>query len=317
MRPTDPLTRGLALASLCFAAAACRGQHDDEYAPVLADAPRTRATRVEYAFGVFPLQNPIRLFQMWQPALDLVNEQTTALALRVEAGRDYPSYEAKLKARAVAFAVLNPYQALRAEEMGYRIFAKLGNDPEMSGIIVTRKDGGVESVADLRGQRISFPAPTALASTLMTKLFLKRHGLDVDREAEPMYVGSIDSSVMNVYLGHTRAGGAWPATWETLRREKPEVVDALRISWRTPPLASLAVVARDDVPAEHVAFVRAALVKMHEGERGREVLRRLELPRFDAADASRYEEVRAFLRDYEREIGPAPSLEMQHAARAR
>jgi phosphonate transport system substrate-binding protein len=306
----------MVLASLCGVATGCRKDQGVDYTPVLGDAPHAEA--VEYAFGVFPLQNPIRLFNTWQPVLDLVNEQTAGITLRVEAGRDYASYEAKLRTRVLAFAVLNPYQALKAEEIGYRIFAKLGNDPEMCGIIVTRKDAGVASVNDLRGAKISFPAPTAIAATLMTKLFLKKLGLDVDRDAQPTYVGSLESSVMNVYQGLTKAGGAWPPTWEALRREKPEVIEALRVSWRTPPISSLAVVARDDVPPRHVALVRSVLLKLHESERGRGILQRLDLPRFEAADASRYEAVRAFLREYEHAFGKAPPLEApQNAARAR
>ena len=164
-----------------------------------------RARVPEYVFGVFPIQNPISISAAYQPVLDAINREARGFTVRLETSGDFPAFETKLREHKLDIAVTNPLQTLAAEGMGYHIFAKFGCDDLFRGIVVARKDSGLKSVKDLRGKAISFPSPTAWA-TIMTKILLKKEGLNVETEAQPRYVGSLDSAVMNVYSGLTAAG---------------------------------------------------------------------------------------------------------------
>ena len=70
----------------------------------------------------------------------------------------------------------NPYETLLAIDRGYRVFAKMGNDEDLRGLIVTRRDSGIESLADLKGRAVSFPAETALAATMLPSISCRRMG---------------------------------------------------------------------------------------------------------------------------------------------
>jgi phosphonate transport system substrate-binding protein len=146
---------------------------------------------------------------------------------------------------------------------------------------------------------LSFPAPTALAATMLPKYFLQTRGLDL-AGCDIHYVGSQESAIMNVYLGKTVAAGTWPLPWELLLKARPELGKALEIKWMTPPLVNNGLVARADVPAEHVAQVLRLLLDLPKHERGREILREIHISCFEPATAATFVPVRNFLVDYYR-----------------
>jgi phosphonate transport system substrate-binding protein len=254
----------------------------------------------------------VQLFKVYQPMIDAINQRAAGFSVKLETARDHPSYDARLHERKLDLALVNPYQAIVAERCGYRIFGKMADDDRFVGIIVARKGSGIRVPADLRGAPISFPAPTAFAATMMNQVFLKQHGLDVEKEAIPKYVGSQDSAVMNVFLGLTRAGGTWPPTWEAMKMDRPDVVQALEIKWQTPPLVNLGLVARREISAERVRGIAAVLFNLHRSGPGREMLQRMGTSRYVPATSASYDPVRRFLHEYRRQVRAEP---MREAAR--
>ena len=97
----------------------------------------------------------------------------------------------------------------------------MGNDEMFRGIILVRKDSGIRKVTDLKGKKVSYPAPTALAATMMPQYYLHTHGIDVNRDIENLYVGSQESSIMNVLRGHVAAGATWSVPWKIFQQENP------------------------------------------------------------------------------------------------
>jgi phosphonate transport system substrate-binding protein len=176
------------------------------------------------------------------------------------------------------------------------------NDEDFRGILLVRKDSGITSLEQLRGRKISYPAPTALAATMMPQWLLHQNGLQVGRDVESVYVGSQESSIMNVYLGQTAAAATWPAPWRALARERPEVAEALEVRWQTGTLPNNALVARNDVPDAVVARLRAFFVNLDRTPEGRALLASAEIEGFEAASDETYAPVRDFLARFEVEV---------------
>lgn len=268
------------------------------YKPTYADRSPLKDEVIEYLFAVHPLHNPKRLFEVYQPLVELINETTEPeFRVRLEASRDYAAFESKLAARKFHFAVPNPYQTLESEEHGYRIIGKMGNDQRFRGILVVRRDSPFKTVTDLKGGSISFPAPTALAATMMPRMFLYRHGLGPN-DFEARYVGSQESAIMNVLLGRTAAAGTWPPPWKSLLRRRPELARQLTVKWETDPLINNGLVARNDLPDTHVKLVEKIILLLHKHARGQAILEGIEINQFDPADTRTFEPVRTFMHDY-------------------
>jgi phosphonate transport system substrate-binding protein len=279
---------------------ACTSNDDEDYQPKYTTTP-PEALPV-YLFGVHPLHNPSRLFEVYQPLMDYLEQHIEGAHFKLEASRNYAAYNEKLFSGYSHFALPNPYQTVTATEHGYHIFGKMGNDEDFRGIILVRRDSGIESVADLKGKAVSYPAPTALAATMLPQWYFHQHGLDVMQDLDNRYVGSQESAIMNVYLGHTRAGATWPPPWRAFAKERPEVAAALEVKWQTESLPNNGLVVRHDVPAEIVAQVSVLLFNLHQHAQGQALLAPMELDYFEAADMKTYDPVRAFLARFEQEI---------------
>ncbi|MDO8989670.1 MAG: phosphate/phosphite/phosphonate ABC transporter substrate-binding protein [Sideroxyarcus sp.] len=283
--------RVIALGALLMAGC---GKQEEVYQPVFStrgvDAPR------EYIVGIHPLHNPTRLLEVYGPVVDRLNAAIPQAHFRLEASRNYEEFEKKLYGRRFDFAMPNPYQTVRSLKYGYHVFGKMGDDDLFRGIILVRKDSGIRNVADLKGKKVSYPAPTALAATLMPQYYLHTHGLDVNRDIENLYVGSQDSSMMNVLRGHVAAGATWVVPWNNFQRENPEQAAQLEVKWQTESLPNNGWVVREDVPSTLAAKVSKVLIDLRRTPEGRAILKKMGISRFDYASEETYRPVRQYLR---------------------
>lgn len=95
-------------------------------------------------------------------------------------------------------------------------------------LLVVRKDSPIRSIRDLNGQSVAFPSPNAFAATLLPRVWLARQGISI----QPVFENTHSNVYRSVALGMLPAGGGIN---NTLRRERPELREELRVLWQTPP----------------------------------------------------------------------------------
>lgn len=256
----------------------------------------------EYVVGIHPLHNPKRLVEVYGPIVDHLNSSIPQAHFRLEASRNYEEFDKKLFSGYFDFAMPNPYQTVRSLQHGYRVFGKMGDDELFRGIILVRRDSGIDKVGDLKGKKVSYPALTALAATMMPQYFLHTHGLDVNRDIENVYVGSQESSIMNVLRGHVAAGATWPVPWITFQQEHPEMAAQLEVKWQTETLPNNGWVVRKDVSPELAKAVGKSLVSLTDKAEGRAMVKRLGITRFEASNDEMYAQVRRYLERFSRDV---------------
>jgi phosphonate transport system substrate-binding protein len=257
-----------------------------------------------YVLAVHPLYNPTKLFSAYQPLVDYLNKHLEEAQITLEASRDYDTFEEKYENRLPDFLLPNPWQTLQAMESGYQVIATAGEPEDFKGIFIVRKDSSIEQPVDLLGKAVSYPSETALAACIMPQYFLYQNGIDVNRDIENRYVGSQESSIMNVYMGLTAAGATWPPPWRAFQRDHPEEAAELMVIWETEPLINNSVMARNDVPADVRNKVQQLLITLHETDEGRSILTGMDTARFIPAEDSDYDIVRAFVAQFEKAVRP-------------
>jgi phosphonate transport system substrate-binding protein len=270
------------------------GKQEEAYQPVF--SARGVGAPAEYVIGIHPLHNPKRLIEVYGPVVDRLNAALPQAHFRLEASRNYEEFEKKLFARRFDFAMPNPYETVRSLKYGYHVFAKMGDDELFRGIILVRKDSGIRQVSDLRGKKVSYPALTALAATMMPQYYLHTHGLDVNRDIVNVYVGSQESSIMNVLRGHVAAGATWPVPWNVFRQENPKDAAQLEVRWSTETLPNNGWVVRDDIPPILAEKVSKVLVGLRATPEGRAMLKKIGVSRFEYATSQTYKPVEQYLK---------------------
>ena len=294
--------RAFSLCLLVFGLVACGEQAPSATGPQYASKQAQNAGVREYHFAVHPLHNPQKLDQLFSPMMAYISQRVPGARFQLEASSNYAAFEEKLKNRAVEFSLPNPYHAVIARQWGHHVIAKMGNDADFRGIFLVRKDSGIKQPKDLIGKVVSYPAPTALAAAMMPQLYLQTHGVDVNKDIENRYVGTHESSIMNVFLKQSSAGATWPPPWRVFQKTHPKEAAELFVAWETDTMIQNAVLARDDVPADVIAGVRKALSHMHEDAEGRAILAAIETPSMDLADDRDYDRVEKFLTEFRAKV---------------
>lgn len=272
------------------------------YQPTFSPQPRLRIK--EYIVGVHPLHNPKRLFEVYGPIVEYINQRMPEVEFKLEASRNYEEFEKKLYGGHFAIAMPNPYQTINALRHGYRVFGKMADDEDFRGIILVRKDSGIHNVSDLKGKAVSYPAKTALAATMMPQYFLQTHGLDVNKDIENRYVGSQESSIMNVLMGDVAAAATWPVPWKLFLAEHPRQAGELIVKWQTEPLQNNGWVARNEIPGDVIEKFSGLLFSLQDSEAGRAMLAAVPVSRFEAANDGTYAPVEAFLQRFNQTVYP-------------
>jgi phosphonate transport system substrate-binding protein len=264
----------------------------------------SNSAMVTYRFAIHPLHNPQKLFESYQPLVDYLNEKIPNIYIELEASRDYPAYEKKFRSREPDLLLPNPWQTLQAISNGYRVIAIAGDAEDFKGIFIVRKDNKIKKAIELKGKRVSYPAPTALAAAIMPQYFLYMNGININKDIDNIYVGSQESSIMNVYLGNVTVGATWPPPWRLFQKDHPEQAKQLKVIWQTPPLINNSLMVRDNVPKSISKKIQSLIVHLSDTAQGKAILAGMETARFTIAKNEDYNIVRSYIKNFEEKVRP-------------
>lgn len=257
-----------------------------------------------YRLTPHPLYNPQKLSESFQPLVDYLNRQLPGTHIQLEASRDYQAFEQKFRAREAEILMPNPWQTLEAMKVGYHVIAMWGDAEDFKGIFIVRKESEIKTTDDLRGKVVSYPSPTALAAAIMPQYFLYTKGININKDIKNRYVGSQESSIMNVYLGHSVAGATWPPPWRMFQKQHPAEAAQLKVIWETPSLLNNSVMVRDDVPEAMRQLIQKSLLDLPKTDEGMNILAGMETARFHVSNDASYDVVRQYVARFEKEVRP-------------
>ncbi len=222
-------------------------------------------------WSVVPQFAPTAVHRDWTPLLRHLQQQT-GREFRLITADSFSFFEGHLYKGRFDFAYANPYQTLLAHR--YQKYIPLIRDARsrLTGIVVVRKDSPIHDLDALNGRQIAFASPNAFAVSLyMRALLREKIGLDF----KPVYVGTHSNAYRQVLLGRIPASGG---VYRTLRRERPEVQNNLRVIYEAPSTITHAIIAHPDVPQEIREQVIQALLALQQNEKGRQLLSSIFIP---------------------------------------
>ncbi len=259
--------------------------------------------KYELIVGIHPYLNTQKTFLAYEPIIRYLEKNIPSTRFTLETSLDYADYERKLYAGHFDLALPNPLQTLQSTKHGYHIVAKMKPDSAFRGVIVARKEYKIRFVEQLRHKAISFPASTALAATLMPKMFLYERGLNVDKDAFPRYVGSQYSSIMNAYSKDTVAAATWPTPWIRWQQENPQKAQEMELIWETPSLINNGFVVRSNLDHNLSEKIVTLLCALDTSSEGKKLLEDAGFEGFERASEKTYLPVEKFLKKYDSALG--------------
>lgn len=209
------------------------------------------------SIGIVPQQSPIELIKDWQPIITYL-EKTTGEKIVFKTERSIGEFEKVLYSGGYDIAYINPYHYVIAhKKQGYD--AKIRDEKNLVGILVTKKEGGIPDVSMCQGKEFLFPSPDAFAATMLIKYeLLKRYKIDINGDKSFRYVNSHDSVYKGVSRGVGHVGGGIERTFNDLNDQ--ETKESLRILYKTKAYPSHPFVVKSSMSEERkVKIIKAFL----------------------------------------------------------
>lgn len=240
-----------------------------------------------YTIGIVPQFEIRHIRKIWSPIIKEI-EKNTGYKLKFIGSPTIPDFEREFHAGRFDFAYMNPYHLLLAKKTQGYIPLIRDNGRKLHGILVVRKDSGIESVKDLNGKKIAFPAPNALGASLLMRANLSN---DYKVNFRPVYVKTHSSVYLNVVVKQTTAGGG---VQKTLNQQRDNIKGALKILHRTPAVAPHPFTAHPRVPVEVREHIKNTFLSLGENEIGRALLAKIPMKKVGEAKMSDYTPLNKF-----------------------
>ncbi len=241
--------------------------------------PAAAADTTVYRVGIVPQFDGRTIHDIWTPILAQLQTRT-GLRFVLVGSAGIPVFEKKFEQQEFDFAYVNPYFAMLLASHYVPLVRDVAT--QLQGVIVVRNDSPIHKLSDLQGKNMDFPAPNALAASLLPRAKLSEAGITV----QARYVKTHTSVYLNVALGQTDAGGG---IQQTLEEQPTQVREKLRVIDKTIAVASHPLMASRRISQDVREKVRAALLALGETADGRAMLSRIPMDKIGLATPADYE----------------------------
>ena len=229
----------------------------------------SRAAGQTLRLAVVPQFTPVEMFKNWSPVV--LTMQSAGIDCDLVVQPNIPKFEAEFLRGRADIVYLNPYHMVMAQK-AHRYEPLLRDARPLQGVLVVRKDSPIQDIAQLKNQRIAFPAPNAFAASLYIRAVLER---EYHLPHETHYAITHRNAVRQVLVGDAAAAGV---VRSTLENETPEVQQALRVIYTTPSVPSHPIAVHPRVPNSLREALIQRLVGMAQNSDQKALMSAIQMP---------------------------------------
>ncbi|ALG68654.1 phosphate/phosphite/phosphonate ABC transporter substrate-binding protein [Beggiatoa leptomitoformis] len=252
-------------------------------------------------FGTIPNESPDILKARYARFIAYLGQQLhIPVELRVPA--DYNGVIAEMKAKKIDFAYYGPKSYIEAsEQTNAQAFVRLLSVDGSEGyhsLIITLKNKGLNTLADLKGKRWLYPDPESTSGTLVPNMYFY-----LEARIDPAsyfssinYSGSHEKSVLAL---KAQEADVVPVSENVFRRGDGQSwsMEEFTIIWRSELIPNALFAYRADLPAHLKTALKEAILNF----RDKEGLAQLKIAGFVPAEDADYTFIRK-MNDYEKRL---------------
>ncbi len=227
-------------------------------------------------------------------------EKQTGYKVKGSVGTSYNAVVEAMGAGRVDIGWLNPFGYVLAHD-------KYGVEPLLIslrrgsrsyfGVIITRKDSGINSIKDLKGKRFAFVDSLSTSGTIYPKLAMMAAGIDPKKDlGQTIFAMGHDKVVIAVYQKQVDAGAIYGGCGSDARARVegtlPDVMQQTKIIGHTDPIPNDNISVRKDLPADVKEKLKTALLKISTTDTGRRILENYDIDGLAPVKDSDYDSIR-------------------------
>src|SRR3990172_9290531 len=255
----------------------------------------TSNASAEIKFGILPRLSAVELTTMYSPLTEYLTKETGEKVSLV-IPKDFDAFKEVVKWGKVEMAFANSlvYVQLKkdvaVEPLALSAEKKAGT--KFRGIIIARKDSGIEKISDLKGKKLIFVEKDSAAGYIFQMLLLTKAGLDVHKDFTMLpFAKKHDNVTMAVFNKAADAGGIRE---DDLDKMKDKVdLSQLKIVAYSDYFPNWPVFATPKLNKGAASKIKAALLKLKPGDpEAKKILGAAKLACFATVSDKDYDQLR-------------------------
>jgi phosphonate transport system substrate-binding protein len=228
------------------------------------------AAEKEITIAILPCFDIVMAFQKFHPLITYLEEQT-GHEIKMMVQTNFSEFELAIRNGDIDFVLQDPHTYVRLanlyNEESLLIALTDKGSKSRRGVIIVRKDSGIEEVGDLRGKTVMFGPKQSIAKWIAAKILLEKNGIDIDKDLRAYRNGECcDDIAFNVYLEGIDAGAVCEHFISGDHAESQKKLgidmDQLAVIGWTPLVPTKVFAARKMVSSDLVAKVVDALLSI-------------------------------------------------------
>lgn len=174
---------------------------------------------------------------------------------------------------------------------------KADGNSTYSGLIFTRKETGIKGPADMKGKTMALVDPAATGGYVSQRAYLKKHGVDIDKDVKIFWTGSQDAAPMAVFNKQADFGGGKNHMFNKLVKENPAFKETMVVLYESPQVPDSTLAVKKSMDTKLREKIKNALLSMDKDPEGAEVLKKFGAEKFIETTDEDYKGLRAIAKD--------------------
>ena len=231
---------------------------------------QVRIASAELKFGILPRLSALEMHKMFDPLAEYLTKETGE-KVSIVVTKDFAAYKDAVLSGQFDIGFSNPIIYVQLKQRGSLVPLALSAEKKAGtrfrGVIIARKDSGIEKVQDLKGKKLIFVDEDSAAGYIFQMLLLSKAGMDVNKDFTRLpFAKKHDNVTMAVYNKAADAGGIRE---DDLDKMKDKVdLSAIRIVAYTDYFPNWPVYATPKINKNIADKIRAALIKLKPNDAG-------------------------------------------------
>jgi phosphonate transport system substrate-binding protein len=223
-----------------------------------------------------PAENAASTVSSWTPFAKAL-EKEIGIPVEIITTTSYAGVTEALVAGRVDLGMYGPFSYYLAKASGAKIepvavyVSQIGRPPTYFSVLVSKSSrADIRTIADVKGKKVCFVDQQSTSGYLYPFLALVEAGIDPEKDITAVFAGGHDRSAIAVNNGTCDAGFAFENMVLPLSPKEPAILVTrgqikdgdLKLIQKSKPIPESPLAIRTDLPADLVARVKAATVKI-------------------------------------------------------
>jgi phosphonate transport system substrate-binding protein len=165
---------------------------------------------------------------------------------------------------------------------------------------IVKKDFEYKDLKSLKGKTIAFTDKLSFSGTLYPLYFFKNNDIDIEKYFSNIYfTGNHDKSIYLVSKGVVDIAPVDSLIYEHEKIVSPEVINNTKVIFKSPDFPIPPIIASKKINVRLLNRIKSILINMDKDEKGRKILRQLNIDRFEDGLGYDYSDVIKISREVE------------------